>query len=254
MKGWSLFFDLHGVLIDIADLNFYYTSYLQKILKKAGLSSEKVKDLHDFAFKNWVREFRRINSADSQVHDSDQFMAEMAKIDKDWSAVFLKQVPHSMQRSIAKELAAPVAEYRAMAEGNRKGIFPDVMEALNCLKKDGFSMFIASSASESHIRGTLELNEIGHFFNRVFGYDVVRAPKKANHGFFFKEMLRITRSQGGHSIFIGDSIKEASLSMEHDMHYVMVDRKGKHNNIICNYEIIPSLKELPIIIAQITSE
>ncbi|MFX0100849.1 MAG: HAD family hydrolase [Candidatus Hodarchaeota archaeon] len=250
---WHIFFDLHGVLAVLGEVGKNYANFIVKILEPVGISRKEAIDIHAKAHKIWIKAFREANNiSTSDDYDPDAFMARIKELDTEWENFVLAFIPEGDRTKIKPMLETQKAEYSAMAGMNSNALYPEVKEVVQHLKDiRNVRMHVASSASSYHIKGTLDSQDLTRFFDTLIGFDTVKAPKKAPGGWYFKKMLEITGADPNHSFFVGDSMEEAQLAMEHGLKYVMVDRfnkPGKYDVKDLNFEIIDDLSQLfPII-------
>ncbi|MHA2000004.1 MAG: HAD family hydrolase [Promethearchaeota archaeon] len=247
----DIFFDLHGVLIDIATVGGFYEEYLQEILVPLGMTRQQINSIHARVQVAWVRAFRALNDVpDGEVHDVDAFLSKIKKINDDWNNGILSQIPEDLRDSIRDKFHTFTLEYNVMSRVTKSTLFRDVERVLEELSRiDGIVLHVASSASSYHVRGTLEGQGIAGYFTSIFGYDTVSAPKKAPHGYYFEQMIKISGAIPEKSIFIGDSLEEATLSKKFGMRYVMVNRNSKNiENRNYDFPVITELRDiLPIV-------
>ncbi|UCE13045.1 MAG: HAD hydrolase-like protein [Candidatus Heimdallarchaeota archaeon] len=226
----DLIFDLHGVLADVHAVNKNYQKYLEKILVPVGIQRQKVIEIHEIAFRNWITEifllFEQFDEFEKTGSNSEVFMKNYRQIDNKWEEFILNFVGLEHQKSISSLLSTPRVEYEALAHGPHPILFPEVSSALEKLFNFNphLHMHIASSASSRHVKGAVTLHNLNNFFQRLIGYDTVRAPKKASSGIYFKRMLQFIGTEPNRAIFVGDSLEEATLAIKSGMRFVMVLR------------------------------
>ena len=193
-----------------------YQHYLLRILTPLGISQHQVIEIHDRALKKWLNGITKISKDfDLEKLDSTTFMEEYLRNDRKWERYVLNYVPVSQKENVSPYLNTSVLEYKALANGKYPILFPEVKNVLLNLKKfKNLSMHIASSASSNHVKGVVHFHNLEEFFNMNIGYDIVKAPKKAKKGIYFKNMLTITGANPSRSIFIGDTIDEANLAIK----------------------------------------
>lgn len=206
-----------------------YEDYLKKILNSIDIPNSKAIEIHDIAYKNWSSEINRIsNEFDKGLLNSESFIRKYKDIDRKWELFILSHVPLERQKEVAPFLKTSVLEYEALAKGKYPIVYSEVKSVLSKLYlMENLHMHIASSASSHHVRGVLHYHDLDKYFKTVIGYDTVKAPKKARKGEYFRNMLEITNANPRKSIFIGDSLEEASLAKKCEMIFIMVKRDGK---------------------------
>ncbi|MFX0087098.1 MAG: HAD family hydrolase [Candidatus Hodarchaeota archaeon] len=227
---WNIFFDFHGVLADVTMVIRSYQYYLQRILRSIDIPKGKAIQIHDVAYRKWLNGINRISKEyDEGLLNSETFMQKYNQIDKDWELVILSYVPLERQKEVTPFLKTSILEYEALSNGKYPILYPEVVSVLSKLfLLKNLHMHIASSASSHHVKGALHYHNIDRFFKTIIGYDIVKAPKKARKGDYFRNMLKITRADPRKSIFIGDSLDEASIAKKCNMIFIMVDREEKN--------------------------
>jgi phosphoglycolate phosphatase-like HAD superfamily hydrolase len=208
---WNIFFDLHGVLADVNMVIKNYQYYLQKIFNSIDIPQNKAIEIHDIAYRKWVKGINRISKEfDKGLLNSESFIRKYNQIDREWELFALSYVPLQRQKEVTPLLKTSVLEFEALSKGKYPILYLEVMSVLSklLLYKD-LHMHIASSASSRHVRGAIHYHGLDKFFKTIIGYDTVKAPKKARKGDYFINMLKITNANPRKSIFIGDSLDEA---------------------------------------------
>ncbi|MFX0182399.1 MAG: HAD family hydrolase [Candidatus Hodarchaeota archaeon] len=254
---FDLFFDLHGVLADLEIVSENYNDYLVRVLIPTGIKREEVSMIHRKAFVQWLEEIYDLSKTEEEiVFDPVEFINKYSTIDKKWENFILSNVPKHHRESIRPLLDTKRVEYEALAYG-APILYPEVQSVLEELKEiSNLYMHIASSASSQHVKGAVDRHQL-HFFQTLIGYDTVKAPKKEKNGRYFKEMLALTQANPKRSIFVGNSIEEAQLSLRFGMHFIMLDRESQINKIERNnlpYRVFDDLTEiLPLIYLFLTT-
>ncbi len=230
----NIFFDFHGVLADVTMVIRNYQYYLQRILNPIGIPKGKAIQIHDIAYRKWLDGINRISKEyDEGLLNSKTFIQKYNQIDKDWELFILSSVPSQRQKEVAPFLNTSILEYEALKNGKYPILYPEVISVLSTLfLQRNLHMHIASSASSLHVKGALYYHNIDRYFKTIIGYDTVKAPKKARKGDYFRNMLKITKADPRKSIFIGDSLDEASIAKKCKMIFIMVNREGKNTTSI----------------------
>ncbi|MFW9990675.1 MAG: HAD family hydrolase [Candidatus Odinarchaeota archaeon] len=251
---WDIFFDLHDVLAYVSAVGKNYESYLAKVLAPAGVTRGEAINIHGEAFKRWIGEFRRLTDGlEGDDSSPESFMDRMREIDRKWEDFVLGSVSLENREVIAPQLNTSKLEYEALAEGPYPVLYPEVKGVLERLKEiDSLSLYIASSASSHHVRGVVALHGLAGYFKKLIGYDTVEAPKKSPSGQYFKKMLTITGADPFCSIFVGDTIEEATLATKSGMKFVMVQRNQQslENRVkTIKFDVVRNLTEFLAVIS-----
>jgi len=230
---WDIFFDLHGVLIDPEHVVKNYEDFLINLVAPTGIFKSDILKVYRIAHVEWVSAFEDINTGiDDYANEPERFMEKIAVMDYKWQQTILSAFPNKSHRDmIAPFLSTEFFEYEAMANGDPNTIYPDVLPALNSINEISQvrALHVASSASSHHIRGAMSIvNSLSKHFKYFFGYDVVKIPKKSTSGLYFKVIQELAGSIPGRTIFIGDSFREARLSINRGMKFIMIDRFPAH--------------------------
>ncbi|UCG01807.1 MAG: HAD family hydrolase [Candidatus Heimdallarchaeota archaeon] len=251
---WDLVFDLHGVLADVNAVNLNYGTYLKKILEPTGIKREKIVEIHEHAFKNWITEITKLtNDYDEDENtNSEVFMKKYTLVDAKWENFILNTIPFEHKIAIKPLLETSLIEYEALAKGPYPILYPEVKSVLTEIVEIGhLRMHIASSASSRHVKGAVVRHNLENFFYKLIGYDTVKAPKKARNADYFTRMLQVIGTVPERIIFVGDSIEEANLTTQLGMKFVLVKRKKDFESTEIsknNLEVINDLNALlPII-------
>jgi len=251
---WDLVFDLHGVLADVNAVDLNYLKYLENILEPIGMKREKIVEIHEFAFMNWITEITQLsNDYDKNENtNSEVFMKKYTLVDAKWEKFILNTVPSKHKIAIKPLLKTSLVEYEALAKGPYPILYPEVKSALTeIVKIDLLRMHVASSASSRHVKGAVVRHNLEDFFHELIGYDTVKAPKKARSADYFTRILEIIDTVPERIIFVGDSIEEANLTTQFGMKFVLVWRKKNSESEVIqkdNLIIIDNLTALlPVI-------
>ncbi len=194
-----------------------------------GIKRQKVFEIHEKAFENWAAEITRLYTKfdewEKRGSSSETFMKSYKLIDAKWQEFILSFVPLEHKGAIRPLLETSLVEYEALANGSYPILYPEVSSVLTELVKiANLRMHVASSASSHHVKGAVVLHNLNEFFQKIIGYDTVEAPKKANSGKYFKNMLQIINAEPNKAIFVGDSFEEANLAIKFGMKFVLVWR------------------------------
>ncbi|MFX0141100.1 MAG: HAD family hydrolase [Candidatus Hodarchaeota archaeon] len=253
----DLFFDLHGVLANLKAVSKNYDDYLARVLLPTGIKRQKISIIHRNAFSQWLEEIKDLSkTVEDMVFDPIEFVKKYRTIDKRWENFILKYVPKSHRESVRPLLETKRVEYEALVFG-APILYPEVQSVLDKLKEiTNLRMYIASSASSQHVKGAIELHNLKKYFHEAIGYDTVGAPKKAKGGAYFRNMLKLTNADPKSSIFVGDSMDEAELSLKFGMYFILVDRENRieiSKKYQLPYEVVNELNEiLPLINSFVT--
>lgn len=244
--------------MDVRAVNKNYGNYLEKILTPTGIKREKINEIHEIAFENWITDITHLfNNFEEINFDSEAFMTDYKAIDVKWEEFILNFVPSEHKSTVKPLLKTSLVEYEALANGIYPILYPEVNTVLKELAKiTDLRMHIASSASCKHVRGAVDLHNLSDFFQELIGYDTVKAPKKAESGKYFKQMLQIINTVPERTIFVGDSIEEANLALKFGMRFILVKRKkiySMKNTLEEQIKIIQNLTELIPIIKELIS-
>lgn len=223
--SYDIFFDLHGVLVQLEIVSRNYDRYLAQVLKPAGLDPHEVSILHNNAFTQWITAIYQVfDDFDNGMLDENEFIYQYKIIDKKWETFILKHVPEYYQQEIEPLIRTDKVEFESLAFGDPM-LYPEVLPTLKELNKiPNIRLHIASSASKRHILGAVTRHKLHQYFQEFIGYDTVKAPKKSRTGLYFKKMLILTGANPKRSIFVGDSIEEAKLSKMFGIQFIMMDR------------------------------
>ncbi|MFX0052240.1 MAG: HAD family hydrolase [Candidatus Hodarchaeota archaeon] len=253
----DLFFDLHGVLADLKAVSKNYDDYLARVLLPTGIKRQKISVIHRNAFLQWLEEINDLNkTVEDMAFDPIEFVKRYRIIDKRWENFILNYVPKHHRESVRPLLDTKRVEYEALSFG-APILYPEVLSVLEELKEiTNLRMYIASSASSQHVKGAIDLHNLKKYIQEAIGYDTVGAPKKAKGGAYFRNMLKFTNANPNTSIFVGDSMDEAELSLKFGMFFILVDRENRielSERPKLPYEVVNGLNEiLPLINSFIT--
>ncbi len=254
----DIIFDLHGVLADPRSVGRNYEHYLVEALAFTGLPPDRIARLHATAFKRWIAAFREVNSGHPWTEEGlPRYMDEARRIDREWEACILQDIPDTHRARASKVVNTPTLEYEAMARGTCPAFYPEVEPALRDLKTEGYRLHVASSASDNHVRGTLALHHVEGLFNGIIGYDTVQAPKKASNGIYFTRMLSVAGIDPAYAVFVGDGFEEAALAMAQGLRFILIDRSsatGIDHSAIAGFPVLPGMANISKVIKRLSRD
>ena len=119
--------------------------------------------------------------------------------------------------------------------------FPETLEVIMALKKQGKKVAIVSGNGEPHIRGLLKRFDCEDWFEFVVGRSPDRQPKPSPDPINAAMMLwpELNRDK---VIYVGDSLQDPETAHNAGIHSVLIDRRGEFSDY--KGDKIANLREL----------
>jgi FMN phosphatase YigB (HAD superfamily) len=212
-------FDLDGTLVEIIPRHAINTflNFSKRVFDDFNLKYDKEKLIHSYQ----------------------QALCEWTKIKKDlhgrrkylelWALCFKNAgLPSSNLTTLASILQ------KEIEENSEDKLYSDVISLLSKLHDKGFEFGILSERPESAIKASLLRHNISHYFGFcISAYDLDNTQTKLNSK-IWETLIKIAKHGREEICYIGDDYEvDIAPAMSHGIPAILLDRKGKNNNLKC---------------------
>ena len=210
-KKFTLFFDLHGVIVNSEVMIANYKSILVEIYKKYDISEDQSIKYHNSGLKLYLNLISKIKELNLIKED---FILAMSNADLEWDNLMQNFVINSR----ALELESRNIEY--LAGQVKNALYRDAEEVLKYLT----GYFIASNSHSTHIKGLLEGAEISSLSDYfILGWDKMKSFKNTDYYFEKLKNYSITNE----NIMIGNSDEELYYAQRNGFKTILIKREYK---------------------------
>lgn len=211
-----IFFDLHGTLIDSAQLHPCYSDGVGRAMAaQYGGRPEAWAAVHRQIVAEWDAYYADLNlSGDDGLRDMQEGMYRTTR------ALFtLSGFPEPPPEEI-KTLAQYLP---GIAPESCPALYPDVLPALQQLFAAGYQLGVASHALSNQARGILRGSAIEHFFAApIMGPDITEEFEK--NAAFYACIVRLTAVPPDQCLIVDDHIKAIQGAQAAGMRGVLLQR------------------------------
>lgn len=236
----TIFFDLHGVLVNSRLMLEGYERTLRKIYARYGFSPEESLNFHQQGLTLFKKQITVIGST---LLVGEPFLDRMAEADKEWDQLMQSFITNRISEEDLSGLESRTVEYQAGAEID--SFYQDAKEVLSELLSDGrFRVIIASNAHSAHISGVMAGGGFLPLLEKeqIVGWDTVAAMK--HNPFYFKQLLSLAQ---GRPFFVGNSTEEILNANKVGMRTILLERE-REVSLVAKEEawlVVNSLYQLP---------
>lgn len=216
-----LFIDLHGVLVQTPVIFERYKEItVDHLIDNFNLSREEATTRYEQSMKKWEKEAFSYLRDPRTKKVGVQFLEFLDECD----ALFPSLLYEGLDgMGSCQDVRSRPFEFSVASQV--RALYPEVKETLNRLKDLNYRMYVASSSHSSHILGILEANDIGDYFDKVFGFDTLAATKHTLK--YYKEMLNVAKVRPKASVMIGNSMHEVLKPRRLGMLTIHINRERK---------------------------
>ncbi len=216
-----LFIDLHGVLVQTPVIFERYKEItVDHLMDNFQLSKEEATKRYESSMKKWETAAFNYLRDPTKKKVGVQFLEFLDECD----ALFPSLLYEGLEgMDTCRDVRSRPFEFSVASQV--RALYPEVKETLDRLQDLNYRMYVASSSHSSHILGILEANDIGSYFDKVFGFDTLAATKHTLK--YYKDMLSTAKAHARASVMIGNSMHEVLKPRRLGMHTIHINRERK---------------------------
>jgi len=226
----TIFFDLHGVLVDSGQMIAGYNEILRKFYIKMGYTPSEAEYFHLQGLSLYKASINKIKN--EKLVDN-EFYSLMEESDTAWDRLMSSFIPHKYHQKYS--INSRMIEETVGAQSNM--FYSDaVVEFPKFLSDtDQFEVFITSNSHSVHIKGILigaKLND--HILeDHILGWDQMGCLK--NTLIYYQRLhQKQTNANTRAPIIVGNSSEEVLLASKIGFKTVLINREKKVNSEVIN--------------------
>ncbi len=216
-----LFIDLHGVLVNTPRIfDEYKRITVEHLVNHLNLSQKDAEDRYDGALALWEKEAFDYLRNPTKRKIGREFLEFLERCDR----LFPQFLYEGLEIDpTCEDLRSRPFEFSIASKV--KALYPEVLDILGQLKKQGYEMHVASSSHSSHIKGIIAANDLNDYIDSFYGFDTLAATKHTLK--YYRQMLHRVKTSPKSSVMIGNSIHEILKPRKLGMKTIHINRERK---------------------------
>jgi putative hydrolase of the HAD superfamily len=191
---------------------------------------------HISSFESFIKTYKQINARLWNSYGSGKLKKEVLRIKRFEDTLKSFQVDHP-------ELASKLADGYVAISPRQTNIFPNTIETLEYLKKDGFQMHIITNGFKEVQHIKLENSKLRNYFDVIVCSEEVGKNKPAPE--VFHHSMQLAGAKPEESVMIGDDLKVDILGAERvGMSGILFDPNRTYNDRAHDWHVY-SLERIP---------